>query len=170
MNENKTMCAACGGRCCKGLPGCCWPQDFELYDSNSSPEKLLAALRSGRYSIDWWEDLVIDKYWVRPKVHIHPIFGDDEAPLFHGGWPTGCILLGPEGCMLSWNDRPYECRALVPHNDRCFLDPDYGIGDNPKLAAAEAWAPFLQLLLDCGYQVREEQWDRDPHRLVVEAV
>ena len=69
---NPILCAACGGRCCQQAPGECIPQDFgNTYEEIK--RNLSKALKSGFYSVDWWEGK--SRAWegnrgfyVRPKV------------------------------------------------------------------------------------------------------
>ena len=58
MLENKEMCAKCGGRCCKRMPGANSPKDFGLPNESL----LKQALESGNYAIDCWDG---DPRWRR---------------------------------------------------------------------------------------------------------
>ena len=54
--ENKELCSACGGICCKNM-GCHYsPDDF----SDLSFEGLKKEIDKGYISIDWWDHLEVE--------------------------------------------------------------------------------------------------------------
>lgn len=104
-NEDRAICAKCGGRCCKQYPGIVSPQDGDF----------VALLDSGRYAIDWWEgdarydvDELTRTYFIRPRIKGY------EDLLLHPAWGGECTFLGSTGCELSYKDRPFNCRDLEP--------------------------------------------------------
>lgn len=52
QNENKAICAPCGGKCCKRAPGLMSPEDAGLPEDK---EKFKQMVRSGLYTFDYWE-------------------------------------------------------------------------------------------------------------------
>ena len=72
-------------------------------------------------------------YFVRPHIKAATVKG-----FFHAGWGGCCTFLTKKGCALSLNQRPMECKALVPVEDGpCVSDPQY-----QKRMAAIAWVPY----------------------------
>lgn len=124
-----SLCAPCGGQCCKKLPGCAYPEDFP------TKEALQAALDSGRWCIDWWDgdaregmDELSRTLFVRPAIKGH------EGQREHASWGGECTFLGPNGCELKPSKRPTECRSLEPRKDDCYMHNGHG-----KKSAAVAW-------------------------------
>jgi Fe-S-cluster containining protein len=134
---NKKLCEDCGGECCKNLPGSCSPNDF-----NNSLERVVDAIKSGRYTIDWWENLEenggLNGYFVRPAIKGKE--GKVKDPTWGGGH---CTFLTDSGCELSDTDRPEGCRMLEPSTGAdCEI---HGMG---KHDSAIAWINFYDLLHD----------------------
>lgn len=127
---NATTCEECGGRCCKNLPGCAFPDDFP------TKESLQQALESGRWAIDWWEgdpregqDILREVKYVRPAIQGH------EGQRYHPAWGGPCTFLTDTGCELAPFDRPKECRYLMPMEVR----PCKNYEGLSKRQAAIAW-------------------------------
>ena len=134
-------CAECGGKCCKGCPGCAWPEDFKepLLDS------LVAAFRSEKWAIDWWEgdprdgvDELSHGYFVRPAVC-------DAEGIFDPTWGGPCVFLTESGCELPPDVRPKNCRMLEAKTKDCQY---HGEHDKPKQDAAIAWIPYQAIILE----------------------
>jgi Fe-S-cluster containining protein len=149
--ENRELCRECGGRCCNLSPGILYPEDFEKV----SAESIAALLRTGFYVIDTFDYMKIDEkerpgYHIRPHIYFKPI-GDYRilsglslgfmnrhigTSVLHRGWGGPCIFLEENGCRLSLEERPKQCRVLDPTT--CH-EPG---GENPKYLASLAWAPY----------------------------
>lgn len=146
-NERPTVCAACGGRCCRTRPGVEAPDRFA-----GAPDPvgaLAAALGSG----DWvllehlgvpWRDGVpppdADRYRVirypRPATLAERGRGRPDA----SGEPSDCVFLGAAGCRLAFAERPRMCQSLEPVSDGdCAAPWD-------RRAAALAWLPHQALV------------------------
>ncbi len=109
--ENHAICAECGGKCCKRMPGIVLPDDLK----KPLKESVMELLFTGKYAVDWWEGDPRDDedeysyvYYIRPKVKGH------EKKLLHPSWGGECIFLTDTGCELPFEQRPAECRMLEP--------------------------------------------------------
>lgn len=151
-NEDLATCRACGGQCCKTLPGAYLPEqltDAELRDG----------LASGKLVLAWWDgdprpekncldvdcdgtcgrhgdDRLMRAYYVRPRNVNSP-----EGPF--DGTPNGaCTLLGPNGCTLSFEKRPSGCQNLLVNRADPGNCHDYAVPTRSfKHYAAVAWVP-----------------------------
>jgi Fe-S-cluster containining protein len=102
---NDKTCSKCEGACCKKMPGILHPKD--VLDIGE-------LLRSGDYAVDWWEgdprknkDDMEECYFIRPRVK-------DAETIFDPSWGGECVFLSENGCRLSFKDRPFGCRNLLP--------------------------------------------------------
>lgn len=138
--EDINTCRECGGKCCKNLPGVCYPEDF-----NNDEELIRKAIESGNYCLDCWEGALsndqIDKY---RTYYIRPSIKGKEGLIFHGAWNGECtFLLDNIGCTLSIQERPTECQMLEPNKDMKKNCNSHGYG---KKGAALSWLKFDKLL------------------------
>ena len=129
---NKSLCASCGGDCCKRLPGCCLPEDIErLFPAESLFMSVKMALASGNFQIACW-DASQALYYVRQTV----LDGNQDRVLSYS-WGGKCKLHTSKGCKLKFKDRPFECRILVPSKDRyCVYQKGVKSG---KYESGKAW-------------------------------
>lgn len=125
-------CGAAGHSCCVRLPGLASPDDFGAPDVGAMLDLILSALRSGRWSLDWWEgeawnerqELQADVFIVAPALRgeegelLYPETLND-APAWYGPTPHPCTFLRDDGCELDHDARPLECRALEPSPPEC---------------------------------------------------
>ena len=140
---NKELCSRCGGKCCINMPGNCFPEDFKLYNKDSSLKLLIEALKSEKYCIDWWEgDPRKNKEEVEKGYYVRPATKDKKGILYDPSWGGECVFLTKKGCELFENDRPTMCRMLEPKKDgKCNLDAKYN-----KQNSAIAWIPYNDFL------------------------
>jgi hypothetical protein len=152
-NEDLATCRACGGKCCKTLPGAYLPgqlSDAELRDG----------LASGRLVLAWWDgdprpshncldvdcdgtcakhqqpDRLMRAYYVRPRNV------DSPAGPFDGTSQGACTLLGPNGCTLPFQRRPSGCQNLLVNKASPGDCHDYAVPTRSfKHYAALAWVP-----------------------------
>jgi hypothetical protein len=95
-NENRAICSACGGKCCKCSPGFAVPRDFLR----------MPIFYLGR---EYWQ--VVTHYADSRNWQV-------VMPQTSGGGIYGtCCFLGVLGCVLEWEFRPFECRHLKPVAD-----------------------------------------------------
>lgn len=111
-NENKSICHSCGGACCRNMGCHISPRDLP----EISVDYILNMLKTGNYSIDYWEGDVFEKergqtYYLRMRN-----VGSNIVDPSWGGKP--CVMFSPEiGCKLSWENRPRGGKALIPQKD-----------------------------------------------------
>lgn len=131
------ICAACGGKCCKRLPGAVYPSDIEPTTAGA----IATLLKTGKYVVDWWEgdprglswdnpDRVDVGYFIRPATVGCTRIEDPS-------WGGICTFLGTRGCKLEFGSRPLGCRMLEPRADK-----DCECHGFDKLHATMAWLPY----------------------------
>lgn len=158
-NEDLATCRACGGKCCKTLPGAYLPDQLPEDD-------LRAGLASGKLVLAWWDgdprperncldvdcdgtcerctapDRLRRSYYVRPRNLNSPPGAFD--PTRNGQ----CALLGPSGCTLSFEQRPSGCQNLLVNRESPGDCHDYAVPTRSfKHHAAVAWVPYQDRLL-----------------------
>lgn len=126
-NERPDICGPCGGRCCKALPGASHPGEW------TSSQDIADALRTGQWSIDWFEGTVETKGENLP--FLRPATKDGRGCVVDPSWGGECVFLGEAGCSRSWDERPVTCRLIEAQDDRKC---DAG-GSAGKLAQALVW-------------------------------
>jgi Fe-S-cluster containining protein len=150
-NESAAICGPCGGKCCKGMPGIFSPEDLGAPNRAAMRERITGMLRTGSYAIDWWDgdprpgkdyddaDYLSSVEFVRPAVKGH------EGVLRHPSWGGACTFLGPTGCAHTFENRPSNCRELVPNpkgpKGSCKMPEGLD-----KQAYVLMWLPYADLL------------------------
>ena len=146
-NECRTICAVCGGDCCRTMPGIDSP---ERYLAAPDPTgALFQTLASGLWVLD-------RHYGLPPGDNGEPQIMASELLLFYPrpatlaerdtvgimaqGGVGECVFLDTDGCRLSFSDRPRMCQALEP--DTTFECTSSWT----RLAAARAWLPLQELV------------------------
>ena len=103
-NENHSICKDCGGTCCAKSPGLALPSDFGFRDP-----LFLEALSSGRWRIDQ------KSTGLRPATK----YEMSDHPGVNGYYRGGnCNFLTENGCELKFENRPFECRLLIPVGEK----------------------------------------------------
>ena len=107
--ENTSLCAACGGKCCKQHAGGVSPLDL----GKDVAWEAYMLLLTGKYCADWWEsdDTMPQTYYLRPKNK------NKMDRLYDASWGGECCFLTPHGCELIFSQRPKECRSLEPRDN-----------------------------------------------------
>lgn len=146
-NANPGLCAPCGGKCCKTMPGIVFPSELDAQLRHDIvADKVLALLETGRYALDWWDGNPFNNdvragraYYLRPATRGNEGRWTDES---YGGT---CTFLGANGCGLEERQRPLECRALIPQaNNTCYKPEGWELGG--RRLGAQAWWPFREAL------------------------
>lgn len=136
VNNEDSVCAECGGACCKSYAGAYHPADFRHEITEEFLESLFdPAIEIPPVSIDWYENFREPGrkgFYIRPR-HVD---GDEVDP----SYGASCALLTPTGCSLDWDHRPWQCRALKPEKNRVCG------GSDGKRLAAEAWDQYHDIL------------------------
>ncbi len=141
-NQNKEMCSACGGWCCKRYPGLYSPEDI----GEITVSKILDLLNSGTFSIDYWIGGIYgrggDTPFLRPRKVGEPVIDKrswGEIP---------CINLTETGCSLEFKHRPIQCRELVPNYDFLNKENNCSPADetNSKENLVKLWFPYRKIL------------------------
>lgn len=144
-NEHRTLCARCGGQCCRTRPGIEAPERFLALPA---PSEALAALLLQRewvlethYGVPYTPGVTapdpgrIIRY-PRPATVTEQRAADEDHAR-----SDDCIYLTPTGCRLTFEARPRMCRELQP--DSCFeCETPWG-----RREAALAWLPHQDLVL-----------------------
>ena len=140
--EAPEICAKCGGKCCKRLPGGAVPADF----GKPLLENLAKALATGDWAIDWhyrniFGDNMEPTYYIRPAIRAEE---GEEYPLYHYAvrGDGKCIFLTPSGCRLPFAQRPTECRMLEPSEDGCKTHMD----QNGKEGLSRHWLGYQHII------------------------
>jgi hypothetical protein len=158
-NEDLATCRACGGQCCKTLPGAYLPDQL-------TEQQLGDGLRAGKLVLAWWDgdprpdktcfdidcdgscprcmdpDRLRRAYYVRPRNVASPSGPFD--PTTNGA----CTLLGPTGCTLPFDTRPSGCQNLLANKANPGDCNDYAVPTKSfKHYAAVAWVPHQERLL-----------------------
>jgi hypothetical protein len=162
-NEDPEICADCGGYCCKIMPGCSRPQEF-----GSTPQEIKEnvekALRSQKYAIDWYErgedDEVgddVEMYYLRPATMMH------AGRIFDPSFGGICIFFEATGCMLPFDDRPYDCQNLKPEKGKGTCGYEKDDDQNAKYMAALAWKPYWDMLQEVGDKIVDDPDYEEPN-------
>jgi Fe-S-cluster containining protein len=138
-NENKSFCFGCGN-CCKQLPGIVHPEDL----GEVTKEKLIEMFNNG-FQFDYWEGNLtgqpehddITFYYLRPQTK------KSVGKMVDASWGGECVFLTETGCSKTFTERPTQCRALVPKEDK-----KCSIGDQKysKSEMIKDWLPYNQMI------------------------
>jgi Fe-S-cluster containining protein len=155
MFDNPELCKACGGKCCKNLPGFFFPEQLGK-NEDEIRSQLLEMFKTGNYSIDAWEgdprpefenvDIDSPKWDQRfTRVDIIRPRGKGK-PIFHFPWfeSVECVFLTENGCSLESDTRPMECQLVEPRKEKCISHNR--IGRHGKHEAALLWVPYQNVI------------------------
>ena len=108
--EGYAQCVGCG-QCCKNAPGKFVPADF-----GKDVKRMEKAIRAGIAQIDYWEP---DKQSRWEKVYyIRATAEEALGEVVYALWGGPCALHSDaSGCALSYDDRPKNCRDVVPREE-----------------------------------------------------
>lgn len=137
-NERPSLCARCGGECCRTRPGLEEPERF--LGAPDPAGALASALASG----DWVITGPAGSRCPRPATVEERATGR----AFTGAETSPCVYLEAAGCRLPFAGRPRMCRDLEPWaNGDC--QAAWGLRE-----AAEAWAPWQGLVEEALRRLR----------------
>lgn len=160
-NADAKICGPCAGECCKAAPGIALPEDFGAPNTAHLFFRLAAALRTGRWTLDQWEGDPRDGFedgvpgQLDGAPFVRPAIVGREGQLLHRPWLLGpCTFLTPAGCSMEFEQRPHECRSLVPtvglrctSHDKHRGRQDYAI----------AWVPYIAVVKSVIEQLQAEK-------------
>lgn len=156
-----TICEPCGGKCCKSYPGINAPEDFGAPNRDEMRTRIRAALLSGRWAIDWWEgdprgyDHGDDDDYLSSSEFIRPAQKGHENEIEHAGWGGACTFLTATGCELAHDDRPRNCRGLIPTLGPMTCQERREDGSPvEKVDYVLAWIPYLDVIADVRRELR----------------
>lgn len=139
----KSICARCGGKCCKHMPGITHPSQWGS-DPVEMETTLLPALRSGAYCIDFWEGSPIAGVEMdRAEFVRASIKGNTK--LVDPAWSGECIFLADTGCTLYDEQRPLECKLMNPHGEAGHPYCSTSLTESKRSFAIE-WLRYADLL------------------------
>lgn len=172
-NENLEVCKKCGGLCCKNMPGTYSPDDLFGTKQIESQDIEKLIMESDYLSIDRWEaDEEYNKvlYYIRPKLV--PINSNIEtmdiliSMLLRAGDSEKkvdfaivddlhkCYFLGEDGCKLSYDQRPKNCRDLTPNLEKgCYISEVKESNMSPKLYYAKLWEPYSEMIEEVAEKI-----------------
>ena len=155
---NKTMCALCKGECCERMPGITMPEDFGS-THEEIVNRLYNAIKSGRYCFDYYEGNPMEEsdQTVVPEIeeyfeseykgyYVRPAIKGKEQMIVDPAWGGRCTFHTDNGCTLSYENRPLQCRLLKPKEQ--LSDTCKSIGPNSKNEYAIAWAEYHKEIID----------------------
>ena len=144
-NEDRSICARCGGHCCKTRPGIESPERFL---ASPDPAAALAQfLGSGNWVLEQHLGVPYQPGETAPdpeRIIRYP----RPATVMEQGRPgptplpdaADCIFLAADGCCLPISDRPRLCQELVP--DICLeCESPWG-----RREAALAWLNCQEII------------------------
>lgn len=130
---NQELCSKCQGRCCKET-GCFYmPEDFEKIEFTY----LKNQIAKRRYISIAVITQVLGMPIPNPILYLK--IRNEGADICDISTKGQCMLLTPEGCKLSFKNRPSGGKALIPTNGWCHskLTP---------VDVMQGWKPYQTLL------------------------
>lgn len=156
-NENFSLCFACQGKCCKHSPGMFNPEDRTW-------EQFEQGIREGKFYVDQWDgdpriSCGLDYDEARKFARDHNFKYVSEVkfirPMHKPGetWQRSmklgpCCFLQENGCEFKFDDRPAECKELVPQPEGCRQSKKREI-------EVLKWLPFQNRLHDLVMEIRK---------------
>lgn len=142
---NFKMCSACGGACCKRHAGSYAPEDIK---EPITAELISELLRGGKHAIDWWEGDVLDRgNNDRNSFYLRPRHKGEKAVV--GSWGGVCINWTEQGCSLSEEEKPFQCKHLIPDYNFETKQANCDTDDADKTSKKQMiirWLPYQEQL------------------------
>jgi hypothetical protein len=149
-NEAASLCGPCGGKCCQQLPGIYHPKDFSISDSDKLEKELYEGFVTKKLSVDWWEgnEKEPSLHFIRPRTV-------NARGVRDPSWGGACGLWSwTDGCALTFEERPYQCRIMVPNEDhgKCGYP---GKKKVDKKSMGRAWLPYKAIIMRAAEAAEE---------------
>jgi hypothetical protein len=158
-NEDPATCRACGGKCCKTLPGAYLPGQL-------TESQLREGIARGTLVLAWWDGdprpelncfdadcggtcpRCSDPRRLRRAYYVRPRNTNSRPGPYDPSTLGQCVLLGPAGCTLSFAERPSGCQNLLVNRADPGNCHEYAVTTGSfKHYAALAWVPHQDMLL-----------------------
>lgn len=160
--EDPEKCVQCGGKCCKFYPGITAPEDWGAPDKAAMQVRITQAVRSGDYEFDdWYGDPTDEKGGGDFNVRMIRPTGQRGLSVRRDEYER-CQMLGDQGCKLPHDERPKQCRELVPGDPTGQHCKD----QFSKKQAAIAWMPYQDVTAEVERQLWESIDPDDPETAV----
>lgn len=127
-NETPSFCAGCGN-CCKGYAG--WYHPLQVLAQLELLKKGELVELGNKYQIDQYD---ADSKYPTTMV-LRPAHTNSLGSEFDASWGGTCVNYN-NGCSLSFEDRPLQCKALVA------TAPKVCHSDMSKASLVEAWSEY----------------------------
>lgn len=140
-NENKELCGQCWGKCCKSSPWQYVPSDFIWEITWSLVKSLLDGWKVQMvHTWDVYDGLTWETYRNNGLYVLKP-----ALRRLSGDWDftekAACINHSVYWCELSFRQRPFECRALIPNETyNCWYTKI------DRISIDSAWRPYQEVL------------------------
>ena len=145
MGKN-SICAKCGGRCCKSFACIFAPEDLSKFGVTLTLDDLTEFMSTGMFALDSYFDSENDTFiwFIRPR--------HKECPIVDESYGGECIFLFPNGCMLDWDKRPLQGKSI--DSNLCVTGtPGNGLS---KKYMAKRWLPYQEILATLAEKFKEE--------------
>lgn len=139
-NLNPSVCAECGGVCCKAC-GCHFsPDDFK----DVSFDGLKKEIEKGYISIDYVDGEIV---WSSIGIYILRARNQD-SPIVDTGFRNRkpCILLTENGCKLDYEKRPTGGKLLIPNTISSFCHETTCKSKYKIVDCCYEWKPHQKVL------------------------
>ncbi len=160
-NEDHSICARCGGHCCRTRPGIEGPERF--LGSPDPAAALAQFLGSGNWVLEQHLGVPYQPGETAPDPERIIRYPRPATVLEHGKPglaplpdTADCVFLAADGCYLPFNDRPRLCRELVP--DICLeCESPWG-----RREAALAWLNYQEIIEQALKQLTNKRTGNHP--------
>ena len=143
--ENRDLCTVCGGRCCKMAPCHFAPHDFADLSYKAIKKIIknkgyISVVRFSESSINATAECIgfVQKEFFVLRVRTGETkIAVNSTEIFKGDW---CSMLSNSGCKLSFEERPYGGKMLIPGEGRS-CEQKYTIKE-----CVMDWIPYQKVL------------------------
>jgi len=134
------------------MPGIVSPRDIK----EITVETLSEMVKNG-YQFDYWEGAFAKsgKYKGLTAYYLRPSTKRSAGRIVDASWGGECVFLTETGCSKTFEERPSQCKALIPGVDGC----DFGGKGKKyeKVPMIRSWLPHNQVILDTIEKLSSEQ-------------